>query len=120
MNPGGKVEERVLHTALEMLDSGQRIVATTLVGVEGSAPFEIGAMMLVSEDGAIEVRLPDVADPWSSLGDALHVFGAQSLGVEDHRECVAVHRIGRKDVHLLERAGAQRGRAGSARLHPCL
>src|SRR3954469_25089900 len=54
MNPPGTVQERVLHVATEMLAAGERVAAATLIGVEGSAPFDVGAMMLVSERGAIE------------------------------------------------------------------
>ncbi|HVW48237.1 MAG TPA: XdhC family protein [Solirubrobacterales bacterium] len=45
---------RIAAVAAEWLRGGRRVVAALLVGVEGSAPLEPGAMMLVADDGAIE------------------------------------------------------------------
>lgn len=45
---------RIAATAGDWLREGRRVVAALLVGVEGSAPLEGGALMLIAEDGAIE------------------------------------------------------------------
>jgi xanthine dehydrogenase accessory factor len=45
---------RIAAVAGEWLLGGRRVVAALLVGIEGSAPLEPGAMMLVADDGTIE------------------------------------------------------------------
>jgi xanthine dehydrogenase accessory factor len=47
--------DRLQHTAtLEWTRSDRRFVAATLIDVEGSAPFELGARMFIGEDGRLE------------------------------------------------------------------
>ncbi|MGH2940716.1 MAG: XdhC family protein [Solirubrobacterales bacterium] len=45
---------RIAGTAGEWLREGRKVVVALLVGIEGSAPLEPGALMLIAEDGAIE------------------------------------------------------------------
>lgn len=44
----------VLAIAAARLEAGRRTAAATLIAAEGSAPFDVGATMIVGEDGAIE------------------------------------------------------------------
>ncbi|MEA2249110.1 MAG: xanthine dehydrogenase accessory factor, partial [Solirubrobacteraceae bacterium] len=47
----------VQHTAArvaEWLGDGRRVAAGTLVGIEGSAPLDVGASVYVDEHGTIE------------------------------------------------------------------
>src|SRR5215217_4653467 len=47
--------DRLQHAAtLEWSRSERRFVAATLVDAEGSAPFELGARMFISDDGQLE------------------------------------------------------------------
>lgn len=46
--------DRDYASALSRLERGRRVVAATLVDVDGSAPFEQGATMLVDDAGEIE------------------------------------------------------------------
>jgi xanthine dehydrogenase accessory factor len=41
-------------TVIEWLEDGRRVVAGTLVGVDGSAPLDVGASVYIDEHGAIE------------------------------------------------------------------
>ena len=45
---------RVAATASDWLREGRKVVAALLVEIDGSAPLEPGALMLIAEDGAIE------------------------------------------------------------------
>jgi xanthine dehydrogenase accessory factor len=48
------MDARALRTAVAWLDEGRRVAAATLVEVVGSAPFALGATLLVDERGRIE------------------------------------------------------------------
>ncbi|WCB94937.1 hypothetical protein DSM104299_03677 [Baekduia alba] len=48
------IQRRIQATASKWLAAGVRTVASTLIDADGSAPFEVGATMLVDEAGRIE------------------------------------------------------------------
>jgi xanthine dehydrogenase accessory factor len=46
--------QQTAATVIEWLEEGRRVVAGTLVGVDGSAPLDVGASVYIDEHGAIE------------------------------------------------------------------
>jgi xanthine dehydrogenase accessory factor len=46
--------QQTAATVIEWLEAGRRVVAGTLVGVDGSAPLDVGASVYVDEHGVIE------------------------------------------------------------------
>jgi len=46
--------QRTAATVIEWLEEGRRVVAGTLVGVDGSAPLDVGASVYIDEHGTIE------------------------------------------------------------------
>src|SRR6476469_2385370 len=54
---GDGMQRPAQHTAatvIEWLEDGRRVVAGTLVGVDGSAPLDVGASVYIDEHGSIE------------------------------------------------------------------
>ena len=66
---------RIAGTASEWLREGRRVVAALLVGIEGSAPLEPGALMLIAQDGAIEGSITGGCVEAAVVGEAKQVFG---------------------------------------------
>jgi xanthine dehydrogenase accessory factor len=66
---------RIAATASEWLREGRRVVAALLVGIEGSAPLEPGALMLIAEDGAIEGSITGGCVEAAVVGEAKAIFG---------------------------------------------
>jgi xanthine dehydrogenase accessory factor len=46
--------QQTAATVIEWLEAGRRVVAGTLVGVDGSAPLDVGASVYVDEHGVVE------------------------------------------------------------------
>jgi xanthine dehydrogenase accessory factor len=46
--------QQTAATVIEWLEEGRRVVAGTLVGVDGSAPLDVGASVYIDEHGTIE------------------------------------------------------------------
>jgi xanthine dehydrogenase accessory factor len=46
--------QQTAATVIDWLDEGRRVVAGTLVGVDGSAPLDVGASVYIDEHGVIE------------------------------------------------------------------
>src|SRR3954462_6080987 len=46
--------QQTAATVIEWLEEGRRVVAGTLVGVDGSAPLDVGASVYIDEHGVIE------------------------------------------------------------------
>ena len=65
---------RIAATASEWLREGRRVVAALLVGIEGSAPLEAGALMLISDDGAIEGSITGGCVEAAVVGEAKAIF----------------------------------------------
>jgi xanthine dehydrogenase accessory factor len=65
---------RIAAVAGEWLRGGRRVVAALLVGIEGSAPLEAGAMMLVADDGAIEGSITGGCVEAAVVGEARAIF----------------------------------------------
>jgi xanthine dehydrogenase accessory factor len=79
---------RIAATASEWLRGGRRVVAGLLVEVEGSAPLEPGALMLIADDGAIEGSITGGCVEASVLAEAQAVFAGAparlaSYGISD-------------------------------------
>jgi xanthine dehydrogenase accessory factor len=66
---------RIAGTASEWLREGRRVVAALLVGIEGSAPLEPGAVMLIAEDGAIEGSITGGCVEAAVVGEAKAILG---------------------------------------------
>jgi xanthine dehydrogenase accessory factor len=54
MAPTLRTAQQSAATVLEWLREGRRVAAGTLVGIDGSAPLDVGASMYVDADGVIE------------------------------------------------------------------
>ena len=65
---------RIAGTASDWLGEGRRVVAALLVGIEGSAPLEPGALMLIAEDGAIEGSITGGCVEAAVVGEAKAIF----------------------------------------------
>jgi len=65
---------RIAGTASEWLREGRRVVVALLVGIEGSAPLEPGALMLIAEDGAIEGSITGGCIEGAVVGEAQAIF----------------------------------------------
>jgi xanthine dehydrogenase accessory factor len=65
---------RAVAAAGEWLGEGRRVVLALLVGIEGSAPLEPGAAMLIAEDGAIEGSITGGCIEAAVVGEAREVF----------------------------------------------
>jgi xanthine dehydrogenase accessory factor len=65
---------RIAGTASEWLREGRRVVVALLVEIEGSAPLEPGALMLIAEDGAIEGSITGGCIEAAVVGEAMAVF----------------------------------------------
>lgn len=65
---------RALAAAAEWLEEGRRVVLALLVGIEGSAPLEPGAAMLIAADGAIEGSITGGCVEAAVVGEAREVF----------------------------------------------
>lgn len=65
---------RIATTAGEWLRERRRVVAALLVGIEGSAPLEPGALMLIAEDGAIEGSITGGCVEAAVVSEALAVL----------------------------------------------
>lgn len=68
---------RIAATASEWLREGRRVVAALLVGIEGSAPLEPGALMLIAEDGAIEGSITGGCVEAAVVGEAKAIFAGE-------------------------------------------
>jgi xanthine dehydrogenase accessory factor len=66
---------RIAAVAGEWLLGGRRVVAALLVGIDGSAPLEAGAMMLVADDGAIEGSITGGCIEAAVVGEARAILG---------------------------------------------
>jgi len=69
---------RIAATASEWLREGRRVVAALLVGIEGSAPLEPGALMLIAEDGAIEGSITGGCVEAAVVGEAKAIFAGEA------------------------------------------
>ncbi|MBS1888188.1 MAG: XdhC family protein [Actinobacteria bacterium] len=65
---------RTAATASEWLRDGRRVVAALLVEIEGSAPLEAGALMLIADDGAIEGSITGGCVETAVVGEAQAVL----------------------------------------------
>ncbi|MBS1888756.1 MAG: XdhC family protein [Actinobacteria bacterium] len=102
---------------------GRRVVAATLVAVEGSAPFEEGATMLVGDDGRIEGSVTGGCVEGALFEEATAVLGGEpsrlrTYGISDSQAVgvglmcggtvhVFIHEIrpeSREALELAERA----------------
>lgn len=68
---------RIAATASEWLREGRRVVAALLVEIEGSAPLEPGALMLIAEDGAIEGSITGGCVEAAVVGEAKAIFAGR-------------------------------------------
>lgn len=66
---------RIAATASDWLREGRKVVAALLVGIEGSAPLEPGALMLIAEDGAIEGSITGGCVEAAVVEEAKAIFG---------------------------------------------
>jgi xanthine dehydrogenase accessory factor len=73
--PAPTTARRIAATAGDWLRDGRRVVAALLVGTEGSAPLEPGALMLVADDGAIEGSITGGCVEAAVVGEARQVLG---------------------------------------------
>jgi len=69
---------RIAATASKWLREGRRVVAALLVGIEGSAPLEPGALMLIAEDGAIEGSITGGCVEAAVVGEAKAIFAGEA------------------------------------------
>jgi len=65
---------RQVAAAGEWLRAGRRVVLALLIGIEGSAPLEPGATMLIAKDGAIEGSITGGCVEAAVVGEAREVF----------------------------------------------
>lgn len=65
---------RTAEAARDWLREDRRVVAALLVGIEGSAPLEAGATMLIAEDGAIEGSITGGCVEAAVVGEAKEIF----------------------------------------------
>jgi xanthine dehydrogenase accessory factor len=65
---------RTAAAAGDWLREGRRVVAALLVGIEGSAPLRAGALMLISDDEAIEGSITGGCVEAAVVGEARAVF----------------------------------------------
>jgi xanthine dehydrogenase accessory factor len=65
---------RTAEAARDWLREGRRVVAALLVGIEGSAPLEAGATMLIAADGAIEGSITGGCVEAAVVGEAREIF----------------------------------------------
>lgn len=63
------------------LRDGKRVVSALLVSVEGSAPLEPGAMMLISDEGEIEGSITGGCIEAAVVGEAHHVLAGAAARV---------------------------------------
>lgn len=61
----------------DWLRDGRRVVAALLIGVEGSAPLDPGASMLIAEDGAIEGSITGGCVEGAVVDEAKEVFAGR-------------------------------------------
>ena len=101
----------VQHTAgvvAEWLRDGRRVVAGTLVAVDGSAPLDVGASVYVEEGGTLEGSVTGGCVEGAVAEAALQIL-------ETRRRAAA------RDLRHLRRAGGHRRadvRRHRAHLHP--
>ncbi len=65
---------RTAEAARDWLREDRRVVAALLVGIEGSAPLEAGATMLIAADGAIEGSITGGCVEAAVVGEAKEIF----------------------------------------------
>jgi xanthine dehydrogenase accessory factor len=65
---------RIAGTASDWLREGRRVVAALLVGIEGSAPLEPGALMLIADDGGIEGSITGGCVEAAVVGEAKEIL----------------------------------------------
>src|SRR4051812_25979830 len=81
--------EETAATVAGWLRDGRRVVAAPIVGVEGSTPFDVGASMLVRDDGTVEGSITGgcveaaVAQEALELLDSRRCPGTLTYGVSD-------------------------------------
>jgi xanthine dehydrogenase accessory factor len=68
------------NTALDWLRAEHRVVRGLLVGIEGSAPFETGAAMLIRDDGRIEGSVTGGCVEAALVHEAEAVFARSEAG----------------------------------------
>jgi xanthine dehydrogenase accessory factor len=83
-----EVEALTHRTALRWLDEGRRVVAATLVEVDGSAPMEVGATMLIDSAGNVEGSVTGGCVEAAVAGEAEGIFAGApplvaSYGISD-------------------------------------
>ncbi len=112
---------RIAGTASEWLREGRRVAAALLVEIEGSAPFEPGALMLIAEDGAIEGSITGGCVEAAVVDEAKAVFaGAEphvvTYGISDEAAgSVGLTCGGTVHVFVQELSGAEAGVEATAR-----
>jgi len=100
--------DRLQHAAtLEWSRSGRRFVAATLVDAEGSAPFELGARMFISDDGQLEGSVTGGCVEAALAQEAEVIFGGgppvvRTYGISDD-EAAGVGLMCGGTVHILLR-----------------
>ncbi|MGH2939690.1 MAG: XdhC family protein [Solirubrobacterales bacterium] len=65
---------RVAGTAARWLEEGRRVVAALLVQIDGSAPLDLGARMLVTEDGQVEGSITGGCVEAAVVREAMAIF----------------------------------------------
>jgi xanthine dehydrogenase accessory factor len=65
---------RIAGAAGDWLREGRRVIVALLVDIEGSAPLEPGALMLIAEDGAIEGSITGGCIEAAVVGEAKALF----------------------------------------------
>jgi xanthine dehydrogenase accessory factor len=100
--------DRLQHAAtLEWSRSERRFVAATLVDAEGSAPFELGARMFISDDGQLEGSVTGGCVEAALAQEAEVIFGGglpvvRTYGISDD-EAAGVGLMCGGTVHILLR-----------------
>jgi xanthine dehydrogenase accessory factor len=107
MTNAGSIE-RLQHAAtLEWARSDRRFVAATLIDAEGSAPFERGARMFISDDGQLEGSVTGgcVEGALAQEGEAIFAGGppvVRTYGISDN-QAAGVGLMCGGTVHILVR-----------------
>jgi xanthine dehydrogenase accessory factor len=68
--------QRIAAVGRDWLQQDRRVVEALLVGVEGSAPFEAGATMLISDSGEIEGSITGGCVEAAVAGEAMSVLAS--------------------------------------------
>jgi xanthine dehydrogenase accessory factor len=107
MTNAGSID-RLQHAAtLEWARSDRRFVAATLIDVEGSAPFELGARMFIGDDGRLEGSVTGGCVEGALAEEAEAIFAGgppvvRTYGISDD-EAAGVGLMCGGTVHILLR-----------------